>query len=143
MTETPLSDLITRLRGLAAAEHDDLSVGEEAAETIERLRDSLAEYSMMRGSLLEKDALAEQIEAAQSLMEKAHEDHCAAEQRFARVYEIVTNSLTIIAECSEEHCRDWTTSGYEASEPIAFAGDTGQRARAALAVIEKHRPAAE
>jgi hypothetical protein len=34
--------LIERLRALARAEHDDLSIGDEAADEIERLRDFLA-----------------------------------------------------------------------------------------------------
>lgn len=36
-----MSDLIPRLRALARAEHDDLSVGDEAADEIERLREAL------------------------------------------------------------------------------------------------------
>lgn len=34
-------DLLTRLRNLAQAKHDDLSIGDEAAAEIERLRDAI------------------------------------------------------------------------------------------------------
>lgn len=35
-----MSDLIQRLRALARCEHSDFSIGEEAADEIERLRDN-------------------------------------------------------------------------------------------------------
>ena len=38
-----MSDLITRLRDLAAAKHDDLSVADEAADAIELLRKEVKE----------------------------------------------------------------------------------------------------
>lgn len=38
-----MSDIVERLRALSAAKHDDVSVGEEAAAEIERLRATLSE----------------------------------------------------------------------------------------------------
>lgn len=37
-TDTPTGDLIQRLRALSRHEHDDFSIGDEAADEIERLR---------------------------------------------------------------------------------------------------------
>lgn len=41
-----MTDLVTRLRALSRAEHDDLSVGAEAADEIERLRAALARIGL-------------------------------------------------------------------------------------------------
>jgi predicted RNA-binding Zn-ribbon protein involved in translation (DUF1610 family) len=43
-------DLISRLRSMARAEHDDLSIGDEAADCIAKLR---AEVERLRGALIE------------------------------------------------------------------------------------------
>ena len=37
-----MTDLISRLRALSRHEHDDLTIGDEAADEIEKLRDALA-----------------------------------------------------------------------------------------------------
>jgi hypothetical protein len=41
---TPRDDIVEILRALARHEHDDLSIGEQAADYIERLRERAAAY---------------------------------------------------------------------------------------------------
>lgn len=52
----PAEALVRSLRALAATKHDDFSIGEDAAETIVRLRDALIE---IRDRLKDHPAYAE------------------------------------------------------------------------------------
>ena len=55
-----MTDLITRLRQLARAEHDDLSVADDAADEIESLREDAARYRWLcdgNGYFMEENQL--------------------------------------------------------------------------------------
>ena len=58
--EPPLDCLVGRLRAMARHEHDDLSIGDEAADEIDRLRGAL----IMGASLLEQGCNAEDMAAS-------------------------------------------------------------------------------
>lgn len=51
-----MSDIVERLRALAKAEHDDLSIGHEAADEITRLR-SLTDWQPIETAPKDKDIL--------------------------------------------------------------------------------------
>ena len=56
-----MTDIVEQLRALARAEHDDLSVADEAADTIEQLRARVAE---LEGAVLaEREACAKLVES--------------------------------------------------------------------------------
>jgi hypothetical protein len=58
-----MTDLTKRLRALSRHEHDDLSIGEEAADEIERLQSSLARHvDSVCALTTERDALRARIE---------------------------------------------------------------------------------
>jgi hypothetical protein len=52
----PVDPLVRRLRDLAAAKHDDLSIGDDAADAIVRLRDAIIE---LRDRIKDHPAYAE------------------------------------------------------------------------------------
>lgn len=60
-----MTDLTERLRALSRHEHDDLSIGGEAADEIEWLRQWKVAYELCRRDLTaERDALRARIEGA-------------------------------------------------------------------------------
>jgi hypothetical protein len=67
------------------------------------------------------------IEATKSLMLKAHDDHCACEQKLANS----THTLTVIAEACEEIVSD-LNNGHDAPSLADFARATAVRAREAI-----------
>jgi hypothetical protein len=67
-----MGDLIERLRALSRHEHDDLSLGDEAADEIERLQSGLARHVDRVCTLTaERDALRARIEGALSAEHEA------------------------------------------------------------------------
>jgi hypothetical protein len=64
-----MSDLIERLRALSRHEHDDLSIGSEAADEIERLREKWADAetrcALLNRRTRELDELQARIDGAQ------------------------------------------------------------------------------
>lgn len=60
-----MTDLTKRLRALSRHEHDDLSIGDEAADEIERLQSGLARHVDRVCTLTaERDALRARIDGA-------------------------------------------------------------------------------
>ena len=70
------SDLIQRLRALARCEHSDLSIGDEAADEIERLATSEADLTQLRTLAKEHPELAASIRdgAIEALKARLGED---------------------------------------------------------------------
>ena len=65
-----MTDLISRLRALSRHEHDDLTIGDEAADEIERLRAALRNLLDMDVAYMRGPKVEEAVEAARAALKE-------------------------------------------------------------------------
>lgn len=73
-----MTDIVEQLRALARAEHDDLSVADEAADAIERLQAELAELAKPVFLACPIDSPANEAEAWRAILDERTKRAAAA-----------------------------------------------------------------
>ena len=87
-----MTDIVERLRALAQAKHDDLSVGDEAADEIEGLRREVLEQARLLGMSGEREA------DLRGEIERFEKELAVEEKRFSAQWEI-------LAECQAREAK--------------------------------------